>query len=89
MCGGCAVSTVVVLSLHLKQNRAAYYEKLQRIRTHGEWESWLLFYLQGVEEVAQQATETIAKLLDMFGRHQNKFKASANPLRQPCESTIC
>src|SRR5882724_11328493 len=39
---GALSQPLLYLSLYLKQNRAAYYEKLQRIRTHGEWESWLL-----------------------------------------------
>ena len=53
------------LSLYFQQNRADYYDALQRVRTHGDWESWLRFYLVGVEEVAAQATATGA-LLALF-----------------------
>jgi Fic family protein len=51
------------LSLYFKQNRADYYDALQRVRTHGDWEGWLRFYLGGVEEVATQATATARALL--------------------------
>lgn len=54
------------LSLYFKQNRADYYDALQRVRTHGDWESWLRFYLSGVEEVATQATATARALLSLF-----------------------
>ena len=47
-------------SLYLKENRADYYDALQRVRTHGDWEGWMRFYLIGVHTVARQATETLA-----------------------------
>lgn len=54
------------LSLYFRQNRADYYDALQRVRTHGDWEGWLRFYLVGVEEVATQATATARALLGLF-----------------------
>jgi Fic family protein len=54
------------LSLYFKQNRADYYDSLQRVRTHGDWEGWLRFYLIGVEEVAIQATATARALPALF-----------------------
>ncbi len=54
------------LSLYFKQNRADYYDALQRVRTQGDWEGWLRFYLAGVEEVAGQATATAHALLALF-----------------------
>jgi Fic family protein len=54
------------LSLYFRQNRADYYDALQRVRTHGDWEGWLRFYLTGVEEVAAQATATARALLALF-----------------------
>src|SRR3954453_2361724 len=48
---------LLYLSLYLKQNRDAYYDHLQRVRTHGAWEAWLEFFLEGVISVASSATE--------------------------------
>jgi Fic family protein len=31
---------ILYLSLYLKRNRQKYYELLDRVRTHGEWETW-------------------------------------------------
>jgi Fic family protein len=54
---------VLYLSYYLKQNRAEYYELLQRIRERGAWEDWLGFFLRGVSEVSAQAAETARRIL--------------------------
>jgi Fic family protein len=54
------------LSLYFKQHRADYYDALQRVRTHGDWEGWLGFYLIGVETVAGEAAATTRALLEIF-----------------------
>jgi Fic family protein len=51
------------LSLYLKQNRARYYELLQAVRTEGDWEAWLSFFLEGVEQTANQAASTARRLM--------------------------
>lgn len=67
---------LLYLSLYLKQNRPAYYEALQRIRTDGDWENWLKFFLRGVAEVAQQGVGTMRKLLDLFARDRERIQAA-------------
>jgi Fic family protein len=54
------------VSLHFKRHRARYYELLQRVRTHGAWEEWIEFFLEGVETVAEGAVEKIRRLLELF-----------------------
>ena len=54
------------ISLYFKQNRADYYDSLQRVRTHGDWEGWLRFFLIGIEAVAEEATETASALAAQF-----------------------
>jgi Fic family protein len=60
------------LSLYLRQNRSEYYDALQRIRTHGDWEGWLRFYLIGVESVALEAARTTLLLRDLFEEDQRR-----------------
>jgi Fic family protein len=64
---------LLYVSLHFKEHRQEYYERLQRVRTHGEWEEWMLFYLEGVASVAAQATETASELMRLFDEHQKKI----------------
>ena len=53
---------LLYLSLYFKQNRDAYYDHLQRVRTDGAWEEWLVFFLEGVIAVAGSATETARRI---------------------------
>jgi Fic family protein len=57
-------------SLYLKENRADYYDALQRVRTHGDWEGWMHFYLVGVEVVARQSAHTSLALRTLFEEDQ-------------------
>jgi Fic family protein len=74
---------VLYLSLYLKQRRDEYYSLLQDVRDKGRWEQWLKFFLRGVCEVANQATDTSKRIValreehrrliaDHFGNHGGK-----------------
>ena len=62
------------LSLYFKTHREAYYELLQRVRTEGDWESWIRFFLTGVLETSDQAVETAKKILAMFEEHRQRLR---------------
>jgi Fic family protein len=66
---------LLYLSLYLKRNRDEYYERLQRTRTHGEWEAWVEFFLNGVIEVAQSAAETTRRLLALVDRDRQRIQS--------------
>jgi Fic family protein len=82
---GALSQPLLYLSLYLKENRDEYYERLQRVRTHGDWEGWLAFYLRGVQVVARQATETARKIVALFKRDRARIhklgKAAGTALR--------
>lgn len=59
---------LLYLSLHLKQHRDSYYDRLQAIRTDGDWEGWLRFFLEGVISVATLATETTKRIVQLIER---------------------
>ena len=56
---------LLYLSLYFKTNRNDYYALLQKIRTEGDWESWLMFFLEAVRATAEQGVETARNLNDM------------------------
>ena len=56
------------MSLYFKQHRDLYYDRLQRIRTDGEWEEWVAFFLRGVLDVATSATETTRNIVTLVER---------------------
>ncbi|HEX4998589.1 MAG TPA: Fic family protein [Terriglobia bacterium] len=57
---------LLYLSLYLKQNRSTYYELLDRVRSQGDWEEWLSFFLRGVFEAANGAVSTARRLVELF-----------------------
>ena len=57
---------LLYLSLFFKTNRDEYYERLQRVRTHGEWMEWLRYFLRGVQETSKQAVDTARDILGLF-----------------------
>jgi Fic family protein len=57
---------LLYLSLFFKRRREDYYANLQRVRTDGDWESWLRFFLEGVLEVAESTTHTTRRLVAMI-----------------------
>jgi Fic family protein len=61
---------VLYLSYYFKRHRQQYYEHLQAVRDQGAWEQWLVFFLTGVLEVSQQATETARRVLSLRERHR-------------------
>lgn len=65
------------LSLYFKQHRDEYYAALQRVRSAGDWEGWMAYYLEGVDWTARQATETTVKLLELFRIDRERVVASA------------
>jgi Fic family protein len=48
---------LLYVSHTIEQTREEYYTLLQRIRTHGEWESWLHYFLRTVRDTAHNALE--------------------------------
>ena len=54
------------LSLYFKRHRAEYYERLNAVRTDGDWEGWLAFFLTGIAETATQAVETARRLVALL-----------------------
>ena len=61
------------LSLYFKRRRADYYDRLNAVRVHGDWEGWLGFFLDGVAETAQQAVDTAQHLLALLARDRERI----------------
>jgi Fic family protein len=65
---------LLYLSLYFKQHRTRYYELLQSVRTDGDWEEWIEFFLEGIIAVATQAASTARRLLVLFQGHQQQVR---------------
>lgn len=50
------------ISYFLKKNRVEYYDRMTEIRTKGNYEQWIKFFLQAIIESAEDAITTIDEL---------------------------
>ncbi len=57
---------LLYLSLYFKQNRETYYSLLDAVRVEGDWEAWLVFFLEGVTLTAEAAVVTARRLVSLF-----------------------
>jgi Fic family protein len=71
---GAIRSPLLYLSLYFKTHRKPYYDHLTLVRETGDWEEWLSFFLKGVVETADQATETARKITALFKTNDGKIK---------------
>ena len=65
---------LLYLSLYLKQHRPLYYDLLSRVRTDGDWESWVSFFVDGIKRMAESAILTAKKLLDIADTDRHKIQ---------------
>lgn len=61
---------LLYLSTFLKRNRSEYYDRLTAIREQGDWEGWLRFFLRGVAETAEEATNTARAIVRLREDHR-------------------
>lgn len=85
--GGMLDEPILYLSLYLKANRHTYYKLLQEVRESGTWETWLEFFLIGVEKSSKQAIQTAEKINDLFAKDSEKI-SHLGRARFSCEQTL-
>ena len=61
---------LLYLSHYFKLNSAEYYDRLQAVRDRGNWEGWLKLFLQGVVQVAEEATVNVRRIVKMREEHR-------------------
>ena len=64
---------LLYLSLYFKTHRQAYYEHLDKVRTKGDWEGWIDFFLEGVEQTALDAVETARRLVALMQQDEQRI----------------
>lgn len=53
---------VLYISCFLKLNRVEYYDRLSEVRKKGDYEQWIIFFLQMIRDTATDAIEAIDEL---------------------------
>ena len=76
-------SPALYISYFLKRNRVEYYDRMSEVRRSGNYEQWVRFFLQAVEECAKDAIETIDKLNALH----EKDSAAVNAMGRTAKNT--
>ena len=71
--GGVLNQPLLYLSVFFKKHRQAYYDRLQQVRISGDWESWLLFFVDAVANTANQAVGTAQALNQLRQTHRQQL----------------
>ena len=71
---------VLYLSLYLLRHRSVYYRLLDRVRRTGDWEAWLYFFLDGVQESAESALTTMERLAALCDGDRERIVDSGYPV---------
>lgn len=72
---------LLYLSVFIEAHRQEYYELLQRVRTHGDWDSWLRWFLRGIEVTARDSAARAATLMSMREKNRAQLAQKATAMR--------
>jgi len=64
---------LLYLSAYIERHRGEYYDRLQAVRTDGDWKGWLQFFLTGIEEIAREAVRHAGNLMDLRERWRGRL----------------
>ena len=64
---------LLYLSLYFKEHRSYYYDLLNRVRAEGDWERWIDFFLEGVEQTALDAVSRARQLVAQIQQDQARI----------------
>ena len=67
---------LMYLSGYLKQHQAEYYRRLSNIRTEGDWESWVAFFLEGVCVAAADAEHSLIEVASLVAADRKRLLQS-------------
>jgi Fic family protein len=60
------IQPVFYMSDYLERNRSQYYERLRAITKENDWNGWIIFFLEAVENQARLNTEKALKILSLY-----------------------
>ncbi len=61
------------ISYFLKMNRIEYYDRMTQVRKTGDYEQWIIFFLEALADSASDAIQTIDKLTVLHNNNIAKF----------------
>lgn len=78
---------ILYISYYFKKHHMEYYERLDRVRTHGDFEGWVIFYLKAIKcsciDAHRRAKdiEALEQDLNNLIMHEKKFTLNMRDMR--------
>jgi Fic family protein len=70
---GLLSSPVFYLSAYLEKNRGTYYQKLRALSADNDWNGWVAFFLQALEEQAVENTEKAKDIISLYEKMKREI----------------
>ena len=64
---------LMYLSGYLKQHQGEYYRRLSNVRSDGDWEAWIGFFLEGVATAAADAERSIIAVASLVASDRRRL----------------
>lgn len=64
---------ILYLSSFFEQNRSAYYQALDKVRVSNNINQWLLFFLEGIINTAQQSKDTLKNIIQLKADYEQRI----------------
>jgi len=71
---------VLYLSRYINQHKQDYYRLLQAVREEQDWEEWLLFMLEAVEQTSKQTIGLIRAIKELMQRYKLKMRSELSKI---------
>jgi Fic family protein len=65
---------ILYLSRYIIKHKADYYRLLQNVRDTGEWEEWIIYILNGVEQTAKETIVLISKMKTLMQDYKVRIR---------------
>ena len=65
---------ILYLSRYINQNKAEYYRLLQQTRINEQWEPWILYMLEAVEQTAKQTSSMVRGIKSLMMDYKQKIR---------------
>ncbi len=65
---------ILYLSRFIIQRKGDYYRLLQEVREKENWEEWVLYILEGIEQTAKETIEIIVSIRDLMQNYKQRIR---------------
>lgn len=66
---------ILYLSRYIIRHKGDYYRLLQGVRDHGDWQSWMLYMLDGVEATARETIATVTNIKSLMQDYKHRIRS--------------